>query len=141
MNETNEQQIPNLDEMDERQAHRFLTELYTVLSAEKEYALRHEDYIMEMPQSGERIRGRENMLGFQQALARNLPNPPSIRIDRVRVRDGLWVKEGVNDYGDGVISNSVVIYELKDGKIWRDTRYYSQPFEAPRWRAQWVERM
>jgi hypothetical protein len=141
MNETNEQQIPNLDEMDERQAHRFLTELYTVLSAEKEYALRHEDYIMEMPQSGERIRGRENMLGFQKALARNLPNPPSIRIDRVRVRDGLWVKEGVNDYGDGVISNSVVIYELKDGKIWRDTRYYSQPFEAPRWRAQWVERM
>jgi hypothetical protein len=141
MNETNEQQIPNLDEMDERQAHRFLTELYTVLSAEKEYALRHEDYMMEMPQSGERIRGRENMLGFQKALARNLPNPPSIRIDRVRVRDGLWVKEGVNDYGDGVISNSVVIYELKDGKIWRDTRYYSQPFEAPRWRAQWVERM
>jgi hypothetical protein len=141
MNETNEQQIPNLDEMDERQAHRFLTELYTVLSAEKEYALRHEDYMMEMPQSGERIRGRENMLGFQKALARNLPNPPSIRIDRVRVRDGLWVKEGVNDYGDGVISNSVVIYELKDGKISRDTRYYSQPFEAPRWRAQWVERM
>jgi hypothetical protein len=141
MNETNEQQIPNLDEMDERQAHRFLTELYTVLSAEKEYALRHEDYMMEMPQSGERIRGRENMLGFQKALARNLPNPPSIRIDRVRVRDGLWVKEGVNDYGDGVISNSVVIYELKDGEIWRDTRYYSQPFEAPRWRAQWVERM
>ena len=141
MNETNEQQIPNLDEMDERQAHRFLTELYTVLSAEKEYALRHEDYMMEMSQSGERIRGRENMLGFQKALDRNLPNPPSIRIDRVRVRDGLWVKEGVNDYGDGVISNSVVIYELKDGKIWRDTRYYSQPFEAPRWRAQWVERM
>ncbi len=35
----------------------------------------------------------------------------------------------------------MVIYELKDGKIWRDTRYYSQPFEAPEWRAQWVERM
>jgi hypothetical protein len=92
MNETNEQQIPNLDEMDERQAHRFLTELYTVLSAEKEYALRHEDYMMEMPQSGERIRGRENMLGFQKALARNLPNPPSIRIDRVRVREGCGSK-------------------------------------------------
>src|SRR5215212_305304 len=113
MNETNERQVPDLEEMDEQQAKRFLTELYTVLSAEKEYALRHEDYVMEMPQSGERIRGRENMLGFQKALARNLPNPPSIRIDRVWVRDGLWVKEGVNDYGDGVVSNSVVIYELK----------------------------
>lgn len=141
MNETNEQHLPNLEEMDDRQAHQFLNELYTVLSAEKEYALRHEDYVMEMPQSGERIRGRDNMLGFQKALAGNLPNPPKIRIDRVRVRDGMWVKEGVNDYGDGVISHSVVIYELKDGKIWRDTRYYSQPFEAPDWRAQWVERM
>ena len=141
MNETNEQQIPNLEEMDERQAHRFLIELYTVLSAEKEYALRHEDYVMEMPQSGERIRGRENMLGFQKALARNLPNPPRIRIDRVRVRDRIWVKEGVNDYGDGIVLNSLVIYELKDGKIWRDTRYYSEPFDAPEWRTQWVERM
>ena len=131
MNETNQQYLPNLEEMDERQAHQFLTELYTVLSAEKEYALRHEDYVMEMLQSGERIRGRENMLGFQKALARNLPIPPRIRIDRVRVRDGLWVKEGVNDYGSGVVSNSVVIYELRDRKIWRDTRYYSEPFDDP----------
>jgi hypothetical protein len=136
-----DQSVPNLGEMEEQQARQFLTELYTVLSAEKEYELRHEDYVMEMPLSGERIRGQENMRGFQEALARNLPNPPSIRIDRVRVRDGLWVKEGVNDYGDGVVSNSVVIYELKHGKIWRDTRYCSQPFKAPEWRAQWVERM
>jgi hypothetical protein len=35
--------------------------------------------------------------------------------------------------------HSTVIFELKDGKIWRDTRYYAEPFEAPEWRAQWVE--
>jgi len=81
------------------------------------------------------------MRGFQESPARNFPKPPSIRKVRVRVRDGLWVKESLNDYGGGVVSNSVVIYELKDGKIWCDTRYYSQPFEAPEWRAQWVERM
>jgi hypothetical protein len=81
------------------------------------------------------------MLGFQRALAEHFPCMPNIRIDRVRVRDGLWIKEGVNDYGAGVVSNSFVIYKLKDGKIWRDPRYYSQPFEAPDWRAQWVERM
>jgi hypothetical protein len=130
MNETNERQVPDLKEMDEQQAKRFLTELYTVLSAEKEYALRHEDYVMEMPQSGERIRGRANMRWFQEALARNLPNPPTIRIDRVRVKDRLWIKEDVNDYGDGVVFNSVVIYELRDWKIWRDSPYYSQPFAA-----------
>jgi hypothetical protein len=27
------------------------------------------------------------------------------------------------------------------GQIWRDTRYYAEPFEAPEWRAQWVEQM
>jgi quercetin dioxygenase-like cupin family protein len=27
------------------------------------------------------------------------------------------------------------------GKIWRDTRYFAEPFETPEWRAQWVERM
>jgi len=34
-----------------------------------------------------------------------------------------------------------MILELKDGRIWRDRRYYSEPFEAPEWRARWVERV
>jgi hypothetical protein len=25
--------------------------------------------------------------------------------------------------------------------MWRDRRYYAEPFEAPEWRAQWVEQM
>jgi hypothetical protein len=49
MNETNDRRVPNPEEMDERQAHRFLTELYADLSPEKEYELRHEDYLMETP--------------------------------------------------------------------------------------------
>jgi SnoaL-like domain len=135
-----EQRVPDLEEMDEQQARRFLEELLTVLSAEAEYELRHEDYAMEMPQSGERIRGRENMRRFQEAFASNA-TPPSIRIRRVLVRDGLWVVEGVNDYGDGGVFDVVLIVELKDGKWWRDTRYYAEPFEAPEWRAHLVERM
>ena len=63
------------------------------LSAEQEYALRHEDYAMQMPQSGERIRGRKKIRGFQEAY----PTPPKIRIRRVLVREGLWVLEGVSD--------------------------------------------
>ena len=96
---------------------------------------------MQMPQSGERIRGPENMRAFQRAFATN-SNPPSIRIRRVLAREGLWVVEGVNDYGEeGGTYNVVIIVELKDGKWWRDTRYYAEPFEAPEWRARWVERM
>ena len=56
-----EQRVPNLEEMDEQEAHRFLTDLYSRLSPEEEYNVRHqEDYVMEMPQSGERFRGRVN---------------------------------------------------------------------------------
>jgi hypothetical protein len=132
-----EQRVPNLEELNEQQAQHFLAELFSHLSAEEEYQIRHEDYTLEMPQSGERIRGREKMRAFQEAY----PDPPSIEIRRVLVREGLWVLERVNDYGGGQIYDVVLIVELRDGKWWRDTRYYANPFEAPEWRAQWVERM
>ena len=132
-----EQQVPNLEEMDERQAHRFLTEMMSDLGAESGYELRHEDFVMEMPQSGERIRGRERMREFQGAY----PAPPSMRLRRLVVRQGLWVAEVVSDYGDGRLFHYVSIVELKDGKMWRDTRYYAEPFEAPEWRSRWAERM
>ena len=90
---------------------------------------------MEMPQSGESIRGREKMREFQEAY----PTPPSIQLCRVLVREGLWIVEGVNDYGGRQVSDVVLLIELNDGKIWRDRRYYAKPFEAPEWRAQWVE--
>jgi hypothetical protein len=63
-----EQRVPNLQKMDKREAHQFLTDLYSLHSPEEEYNVRHqEDYVMEMPQSGERFRGRENMRSFQEA--------------------------------------------------------------------------
>src|SRR5215217_7433472 len=134
------QRVPNLEEMDEQQAHRFLTELLSSLSPQEEYNVRHpEDYTMEMPQSGERFRGRENMRNFQEAH----PTPPSsLQVRRVLVKERLWVVEGVIDYGDGRVFDVVVIIsELEDGKMWRDRWYFVEPFEAPKWRAQWVERM
>ena len=140
MNMKNQVQVPSLEEMGEREAWRFLAELFTDLSPEAEYAVRHEDFVMEMPQSGERIRGRENMRAFQRSFADH-SNPPTITLRRVAVREGLWIVEGVNDYGNGRVFNIAAIFELRDGRIWRDTRYYAEPFEAPEWRAQWVERM
>jgi len=132
--------VPDLEEMNEQEAHRFLTELYSNLSPEEEYNVRHpEDYVMEMPQSGERFRGRENMRAFQEAY--QLPSPPSLQVRRVLVKEGLWVVEGVIDYGDGRVFDVVLILELRDGKMWRDRWYFAESFEAPEWRAQWVERM
>ena len=134
----NQQRVPDLQELDEQEAYRFLTELFATQSPEAVYEANHpDDYVMEMPQSGESIRGRKKLREFQEAY----PTPPKIRIRRVLVREGLWVVEEVNDYGEGRVSNAVLILELKDGRIWRDRRYFAEPFEAPEWRAQWVERV
>jgi hypothetical protein len=51
-----DQRVPNLEEMDEEQARQVLTQLYSNLSPEEEYNVRHQNYVMEMPQSGERFR-------------------------------------------------------------------------------------
>jgi hypothetical protein len=112
-----EQRVPDPEGLDEQQ-------------------VRHEDYVMEMPQSGERIRGREKMRQFQEAY----PAPPTFQLRRVVARDGLWVIEGVNHCGEGHSYSAVLMIELKDGKMWRDTRYHAEPFGAPEWRAQLVER-
>ena len=63
-----------------------------------------------------------------------------MRLRRVLVREGLWVAEVVSGYG-GQAFHFVSIVELRDGKMWRDTRYYAEPFEVPEWKARWVERM
>ncbi len=140
MNETTEKQIPNLQEMDEHEARRFLTILLANLDPEEEYLVRRpEDFTMEIPQSGERFRGRENMRKFQEAY--QLPATPAVDVSRVLVRDGLWVVEGTIGYDDGRVFNLVMICELRDGKMWRDRWYFAEPFEAPEWRTQWVERM
>jgi hypothetical protein len=51
--------VPNLQEMDDQQAEHFLTELLSNLRLEEEYNVRYQGYVIEIPQPGERIRGRE----------------------------------------------------------------------------------
>lgn len=131
-------QVPNLEEMDEREARGFLEGMMSDLGAESGYEVRHQDFVLEMPQSGERIRGRENMREFQAAFGQS---GPAMQLRRLLVRRGLWVVEVVSDYGDGQVFYYVSMVELRDGKMWRDTRYYAEPFGAPEWRAKWVERM
>src|SRR5215212_8849927 len=70
---------------------------FSTLSAEAEYELRHPDYVMEMPQSGESIRGRENMREFQEAY----PTPPSSLLRRVLVREGCGSLRGLTTMAAG----------------------------------------
>jgi hypothetical protein len=96
------------------------------LIPEEEYNVRHQDYVMEIPQSGERFSGRENMRAFQRARSDHSTPPRSLQLRRVLVREVLWIVEAVIDYGGGQVFDVVLISELRDGKMWR---------------AQWVERM
>jgi SnoaL-like domain len=106
------------------------------LSAQQEYDLRAEDYVMEMPQSGERIVGRDKMRAFQEAY----PNPPDARLRRIVGEGDLFVMEAVSDYGNEVAFVTDIV-EFSNGKIVRETRYYASPFAAPEWRQQWVEQI
>ena len=142
MSNAHEEQELRLNEMDEQEAHDFLAGLLTNLDPEEEYDARHpDDYMLEMPQSGELIRGRETMRRFQESYSTLSPSDPMrrLRLRRVLVREDLWVVEGIADYDEGEALNVVLILELRDGKMWRDRWYFAEPIEAPEWRAQWVE--
>ena len=122
--------------MEEQDVRQIFSRLFEHMSPEEEFELRDADYVMEMPQSGERIRGRESMRSMQE----NYPGPPSIELRRIVGSGDVWAVEMRSDY-DGRIYHVVMIVEFRDGKIVRETRYYADPFDAPEWRAEWVETM
>jgi len=108
------------------------------LSAEREYELRRPDFVMEMPQSGERLRGRDAMRQMQERFP---GGGPSVTLRRVTGGDRVWVAEVLSRYGDDPW-HVVVIFELDgDGLIARETRYYTQSLGAADWRADLVEPM
>jgi ketosteroid isomerase-like protein len=96
----------------------------------------HDDAIMDWPQSGEKVVGAKNRRGIYSSF----PQLPKITPRRL-VSDGdLVVAEATLVYGEGPAFKTVFIFELKDGKIAKETAYWSEPFEAPAWRAHWVEK-
>ena len=97
----------------------------------------HEDAVMEWPQSGERVVGGDNRRG----IYRSFPQLPKISPRRIVGEGDIWVAEATLDYGDGAEYQTVFVFELRDGRIAKETAYWSQPFPAPEWRAAWVERM
>jgi hypothetical protein len=100
-----------------------------------------EDMVQEWPQSGERIRGRDNIAAVNENYPAGSGTSPKASLRRILEPGQAWVIESVIDYGDGVPVSAVSIIETKDGKIVRQTDYFANPFEAPAWRSQWVEKM
>jgi hypothetical protein len=94
-----------------------------------------DDVVIEWPQSGEVIRGKHNIRELR--LARPTARPTAT-LCRIIGSGDLWATEMIFDY-DGDRFYTVLIHEYRDGLVVRETCYYGAPFEAPAWRAQWVE--
>lgn len=108
-------------------------------SASGDQDLEHEIYdenvICDYPQSGERIHGRRNL----QNLRSHHPGRPSgFKIRRLLGSGNLWVTEYTIVYR-GRSSYTISVMEFEEGRVVRETQYFADPFDPPKWRAQWVE--
>ncbi len=104
--------------------------------------LLHDDYVEEYPQSGERIRGKQTFrtVAFR-TVAENYPGGlPNATVSSIKHSGDLGIGEVLFEY-DGNRMYSCFIVELQDGKIKSAKAYFGEPFEAPEWRAQLVEKM
>jgi ketosteroid isomerase-like protein len=120
-------------------------------------ALLADDFVEEMPQSGERTRGSANF----RAIAENYPGGvgtidpktgqvigaedrwvmgPSFNVLRVEGSGDTFTYAGTLTYAGGDVWHVIAILKLRDGKIARITSWYAEPFEAPEWRGPYVER-
>ena len=118
-------------------------------------ALRHPDWRVIWPQSGEEVHSSE---AFAEII-RNYPGgaatsevtrvvgaedrwvvTPGNTVVMVAGSGDFWWSEWRVTYPDGELYLCVDLIEVRDGKIWRETVYWASPFEAPAWRSPWVAR-
>ena len=125
------------------------------LDLEAMAALRHPDWQVRWPQSGERVIGSDNYRRILEAYPGGRPTSEVTRVvgseDRWVITpantvqqiagsgDFWWSEWRVTDPG-GDVYLVVDLLELRDGLVHRETVYWAAPFEAPDWRAPWVER-
>jgi hypothetical protein len=101
-----------------------------------EHLIYLEDAVLDYPQSGERTRGRSNI----QNQRASQPSNKRFSVRRIIGSGDLWVTEFILTY-DAKPSYTVSIMEFSGVKVARETQYFADPFPAPAFRAQWVERM
>jgi len=117
---------------------RQLLERHWAASDANDFAVEHEIYcedaVLCYPQSGEHIRGRDNI----QESRRVQPSKKRFTIQRIIGSGDLWVTELVLSY-DGVPFYTVSIMEFSDGKVARETQYFGQAFTPGPSRAHLVD--
>ena len=119
-------------------------------------SMRHPAWTVDWPQSGERVRGSQAFA----AISANYPGgQPIVEIDRIVGSEDHWVTSPLGGaykvggdgeswwaelrmiYPDGRTWFTITLIEVRDGKVWRETQYWAEPFDAPEWRREFVDRL
>jgi hypothetical protein len=105
-----------------------------------DFVAEHEIYadhaMLEYPQSGERIRGVQDIQASRMAQ----PSRKRFAVRRLLGSGALWISEIVLTYDETPVF-VVSIMEFQDGKAIRETQYFGEPFAPGPSRAQWAGRM
>ena len=117
-------------------------------------SLRHGDWQCDWPQSGERVTSSASMRaiideypgGPWEARERRLRGSedqyvltPSGTLVAIAGAGDTWTAEWSNLYPGDREYLVVDIIQLRDGRVYRETTYWAEPFPAPEWRSRWVE--
>lgn len=101
-------------------------------------ALFANDYLLYWPQSGERIHGAANFIAINSAYP--AAGRWSFSVERLVVEGEQVVTDVVVSDGT-VTARAITFTTVRDGRIAGQVEYWPDPFEAPAWRAAWVERL
>lgn len=117
-------------------------------------ALRHEEFVEDWPQSGERVHGADTMARIDASYPGGLP---SGGVERIVGSEDRWVLTPsytvLKVAGSGDVYTALLratypdhsewwvttFLELEDGKIRHGTTLFAPRLEAPDWRGEWVE--
>ncbi|GAA0917945.1 nuclear transport factor 2 family protein [Virgisporangium aurantiacum] len=95
-----------------------------------------EDAVLEYVQSGERIRGRANIIASRQAYP---GRPAAFEVHRSAGTEQVQVVELTLRYSGADPHPVVAVLDLRDGLVVRERIYIAEPWDAPAYRAEWVE--
>jgi limonene-1,2-epoxide hydrolase len=97
-----------------------------------------DSYLLEWPQSGERVRGPANFVAVNEhypAAGRWQFTVHRLIADGSEVASDVTVTDGV------MVSRAITFSTIRAGRIVRQVEYWPDPFEAAAWRAEWVEQV
>lgn len=120
--------------------------------------LLHPDFVQEIPQSGERVRGieafRKILQNFPEGGPINVaPDPyiagrgehyvmtPTFNVVRVEDEGDEMTSYVKARYPDGSDWYVVTFTSFKEGKVVKRVDFFGPCFDPPEWRSQWTERM